>query len=123
VLGTATSSVLLPLLAVVLIELPAGAWIDQWPARPVMIIADLVGTESAMQTVEPGIGGLIAQAIGAALGLVFDAASFVISAICMWRLRIPAEQSAPTPEPTASLFTRIVDGIQYLRADRYLRWL
>jgi MFS family permease len=205
VLGTATSSVLLPLLAVVtfdtgaawmgvltavtwlpwvLIGLPAGAWIDQWPARPVMIIADLLaaaaagsvpvawllgvlslpqllvvalligfatvflrtahttlvvaivparqleeansrlfGTESAMQTVGPGIGGLIAQALGAALGLVLDAASFVISAICLWRIRVPAEQSARAAEPTTSLFARIADGIRYLRDDRYLRWL
>jgi len=203
VLGTATSSVLLPLLAVVtfdagaawmgvltaatwlpwvLIGLPAGAWIDHWPARPVMIIADLAGaaaavsvpvawllgvlslpqllvvalligfatvflrtahtklvvaivparqleeansrlfgTESAMQTVGPGIGGFVAQALGAALGLVIDAASFVISAICLWRIRVPAEHSAP--EPTTSLFARIADGIRYLRDDRYLRWL
>jgi len=69
VLGTATSSVLLPLLAVVtfdagaawmgvltaatwlpwvLIGLPAGAWIDQWPARPVMIFADLVAAVAAI---------------------------------------------------------------------------
>jgi len=192
VLGTATSSVLLPLLAVVtfdagaawmgvltaatwlpwvLIGLPAGAWIDQWPARPVMIIADLLaaaaavsvpvawllgvlslpqllvvalligfatvflrtahtklvvaivparqleeansrlfGTESAMQTVGPGVGGLIAQALGAALGLFIDAASFVISAICLWRIRVPAEQ--PVIEPTTPLSSRIADGIR-----------
>lgn len=63
VLGNATSFVLLPLLAVVafdagpgamgalataawlpwlLIGLPAGAWVDGWPARGVMIASDLV---------------------------------------------------------------------------------
>src|SRR6476620_12530054 len=63
VLGNATTSVLLPLLAVVgfdagagwmgaltaaawvpwlLIGLPAGAWVDRLPARRVMIISDLV---------------------------------------------------------------------------------
>ena len=205
VLGTATGSVLLPLLAVVtfdagaawmgvitaatwlpwvLIGLPAGAWIDQWPARPVMIIADLVaaaaaasvpvawllgvlslpqllvvalligfatvflrtahtklvaaivparqledanarlfGTESAMQTVGPGFGGVVAQSLGAALGLVFDAASFVISAICLGRIRVPAERSAPKLEPATSLSSRIADGIRYVRDDRYLRWV
>ena len=59
--------------------------------------ARLFGTESAMQTVGPGLGGVIAQVLGAALGLVVDAASFVISAICLWRIRVPAEQSAPAP--------------------------
>ena len=63
VLGNATTSVLLPLLAVVgfdagpgwmgaltaaawvpwlLIGLPAGAWVDQLPARRVMVVSDLV---------------------------------------------------------------------------------
>ena len=56
----------------------------------------LFGTESAMQTVGPGLGGLVAQALGATLGLVFDAASFVISAIFS-RASGPGERSAPDP--------------------------
>ena len=40
----------------------------------------LLGTESAMQVAGPGLGGLLAQVVSAAAGLVLDAASFLVSA-------------------------------------------
>ena len=172
-LGTATTSVLLPLLAVVTLDagpgwmgalaaatwlpwlvvgLPAGAWVDRLPAQRVMIGADLAaaaallsvpaafavdrlslpqllvvallvgtatvffraaypvfltvgrsrltssrtptpgcyGTESAMQVVGPGLGGLLAQLVSAAAGLVLDAVSFLVSA------------PLPGPDPTGA---------------------
>jgi len=203
VLGNATTSVLLPLLAVVafgagpgwmgalataawlpwlVIGLPAGAWVDRLPARGVMIAADLVsaaayasvplawlldiltlqhlvvvaftggvatvffrtayavflpqvvppeqledangrmfGTESAMQIAGPGLGGLLAQWFSAAFGLLLDAASFLVSAVCLWRIR--PDRPAPTLSATpARLGARIREGIDFVRHDRYLPW-
>jgi predicted MFS family arabinose efflux permease len=205
VLGTATTSVLLPLLAVVgfdagpgwmgaltaaawapwlLIGLPAGAWVDRLPARRVMIVSDLAaaltlasvplasalgvltlphlavaafcngvctvffraaypglvrqvapreqqesafarlfGTESAMQVAGPGVGGLMAQLASAAGGLLVDALSFLVSAVCLWRLKLPApDPSAADISTVAPLGRRIREGIDYIRHDRFLRF-
>lgn len=205
VLGNATTSVLLPLLAVVgfdagagwmgaltaaawvpwlVIGLPAGAWVDRLPARRVMVVSDLVaaltlasvpvawlldvltlphlavaafcngactvffraaypalvrqvapreqqeqafarlfGTESAMQVAGPGVGGLLAQAISTAGGLLVDALSFVVSAVCLWRLKLPAgEPHLADGAEVASLGQRIREGIEYIRHDRILRF-
>ncbi|MFE6969330.1 MFS transporter [Isoptericola sp. NPDC057653] len=201
VLGNATTSVLLPLVAVLeldagaatvglltaaawlpwlVVGLPAGAWVDRLPARAVMIVADLVaavaigsvpaaaaldaltlphlvgaalaagvstvffrtaytvflpqvvpdeqleaanarlfGTESGMQVAGPGVGGAMAQAFGAAAGLALDAASFVVSALCLWRTR-PVRQ--PERLPSAPLRVRIREGVAFVASDRYLRW-
>ncbi len=204
VLGNATTSVLLPLVAVVefgagpgwmgllaaaawlpwlVIGLPAGAWVDRLPARTVMITADLLsavamgsvpvawflgvltlpqlaiaallggtctvffrtayvvflpqvvpasqlepanarlfGTESAMQIAGPGAGGLIAQGLSAAGGLVLDAVSFVVSALCLWRIR-PAYPATRPDGPRAPLGRRIREGVRFVALDPYLRWL
>lgn len=205
VLGNATTSVLLPLLAVVgfdagpgwmgaltaaawvpwlVIGLPAGAWVDRLPARRVMVTSDLAaaatlasvplawaldaltlphlaaaafcngvctvffraaypglvrqvapreqqesafarlfGTESAMQVAGPGVGGLVAQVASAAGGLLVDALSFVVSAACLWRLRLPAPgPSRPDKSTAAPLGRRIREGIDYLRHDSLLRF-
>lgn len=214
-LGNATSSVLISLLAVIhlragpgwmgaltaaawlpwlVIGLPAGAWVDRWPARKVMITADLVaaaalltvpiawwldvlglgqllvvaflggsctvffrpaymkllplivpagelesanarlfGTESATQIAGPGVAGLLARFGSATVGIVFDAASFLVSACCLWRLRPAvgggsaehggsADSSAGPEFSTASgLAERIRQGARLVRRDPALR--
>ena len=206
VLGNATTSVLLPLLAVVafdagpgwmgaltaaawlpwlVIGLPVGAWVDRLPARRVMVASDVVGavvlasvplagalgaltlthvvlaalgngactvffraaypglvrqvapahhqeqafarlfgTESAMQVAGPGVGGLLAQLGSAALGLVVDAVSFLVSAVCLALLRLtpPPPSSSRTAPSRTSLRTSIREGVDYLRGDRILRF-
>jgi MFS family permease len=49
--------------------------------------ARLVGADSAAKVAGPGVGGLIAQAFGAVTGLLADALSFVVSAVCMLAVR------------------------------------
>jgi MFS family permease len=202
-LGTATTSVLLPLLAVIELQagpvwmgmltaaswlpwlvlgLPAGAWLDRSDPRRVMIIADLVaagtlvsvpvawaldglslvqllgvafvggtctvffrtgyvkllplivpdagletanarvfGTESAMQIAGPGVAGLVAQLASAATGVIGSVVGFVVSALCLERLRVPA-QSRPAA-PVDRLRTRIAEGVQTVLKDQNLRVL
>jgi MFS family permease len=84
--------------------------------------ARLIGTESAMQIAGPGAAGLIAQWFSAAGGLLLDAISFLVSAVCLWRIKpasaTPRDRRRPTP-----LRTRIAEGVRFLAFDRYLRWL
>jgi predicted MFS family arabinose efflux permease len=84
--------------------------------------ARLFGTESAMQVAGPGVGGLLAQLASAAWGLAIDALSFVVSAICLARLRLRPEPVGPETDDVPPLRTRIREGVDYLRRDRILRF-
>jgi predicted MFS family arabinose efflux permease len=90
--------------------------------------ARLFGSESAM-VAGPGLGGLVAQFASAAGGLILDTASFVVSAVCLWRLKLPPQDTSEqdtseqdTSEEAAPLRRRIREGIDYLRHDRLLRF-
>ncbi len=199
-LGSSVTSVALPLVALtvlhsgvlavsllsaaawlpwLLIGLPAGAWVDRMPRRPVMMACDafslalfasvpvaawlgvltmaqllavalltgvakvffstayraylpslidedrlvegnskLLGSESAAQVAGPGVGGLLAQAFGAANGLIADAVSFAVSALCLRGIRA----REPRVERTRrSLRTEIAEGMRFVARDRLLR--
>jgi MFS family permease len=207
-LGNATTSILMPVLAVtqfgagpawmgiltaaawlpwLVIGLPAGAWIDRWPPRAVMLAADLVsagaigsvpivwsfgslrlahllvvtliggiaavffrtayvkllpivvpshqlesanarlfGTESAAQIAGPGLGGLLTQLMSAVLGLAVDALSFVVSAVCLWRIRPRGrspEKASADQLRKPGLLSEIRTGVQLVARDRHLRVL
>jgi hypothetical protein len=163
------------------IGLPAGAWADRLPARPLMIACDavsallyaslpaaawlgvltigqvlvvalLAGTASvffatAYQILLPslvgagdlvegnaklqgsaavaaiggrGAAGVTAEAIGAASALLFNAASFLVSAACLLRIR-----ASTTPHRreagTATIRAQIAAGVRLIAADPYLR--
>ncbi|NNG37167.1 MFS transporter [Nakamurella aerolata] len=204
-LGTSTSSVLLALVAAVefsatpfwmglltaatwlpwlLIGLPAGAWVDGWDPRRVMICCGLVAalatasvpigwqlgvlslaqllvvalltggcnvfftpayqrllprlvrrgalgsansalqvSQSTAQLAGPAAGGLIAHAIGAAVGVWTQAAGFLVSAFCLFRIRPDAAGAdrEATAVPAAPLRQRIADGLRIVGRDRFLR--
>ena len=85
--------------------------------------ARLFGTESAMQLVGPGAGGLLAQWLSAALGLLVDAVTFLVSAVCLWRIKpAHARPSSDTGAASEPLWARIREGVAYVRSDRYLPW-
>lgn len=84
--------------------------------------ARLYGTESAMQVVGPGLGGVMAQVLSAAGGLAVDAISFVVSAVCLIRIR-PSRPEKVEETATEPFVARIRAGIAYVAHDRYLRIL
>jgi predicted MFS family arabinose efflux permease len=90
------------------------------PSRLESANARLFGTESATQIAGPGVAALLARLGSATAGIVFDAASFVLSACCLWRLRVPAGQ--PDEQPAAGrLGERIGQGIRLVARDRAIR--
>jgi MFS family permease len=80
--------------------------------------AKLQGSESAVQVAGPGIAGLLAQAFGAAAGMLLDAASFVVSALCLRSIR--AAEACRRPQ-RRRLRHEIADGMRFVAHDRYLR--
>jgi MFS family permease len=174
------------------IGLPAGAWVDRWPARPLMIACDVISAllyvslpvaawsgvlttgqvvivallagaanvffTTAYQVCLPGLvtpaelvegnarlqggaaaaaiggrglAGLTAQAVGPAAALLVNAASFVVSALCLLRIRppAPAPQNPSTPpnpdqgRRTSSIRAEVGQGICFVARDPYLRAL
>jgi MFS family permease len=202
-LGTAVGSVALALVAVVTLKaspitlgvltaaawvpwlfigLVAGAWVDRWPRRTVMLVCDLAllalfasvpaaawlgvltigqlvtvallagsvkvffstayrsllpslvakpelleanvklgAGESAADIAGPGLAGVVAQTVGAVTGLLGDAVSYLVSALCL--LRIKAPQTPAEAAPRTGLRREIAEGVRFLTGDPLLRTL
>ncbi|KIZ16484.1 MFS transporter [Streptomyces natalensis ATCC 27448] len=82
--------------------------------------AKLQGSEAVTQVAGPGVAGLLAQAFGAVTALVADAVTFMISAVCLKRIRAVEPDHAPDEEH-ASLRRQIIEGLRFVSRDRYLR--
>lgn len=166
-----------------LVGLPAGAWVDRLPRRPVMIACDLVSaalflsvpvaavlgvltigqllavalgaglakvffetadqaylpvvlppeqvpggnarlqaTRTASYLLGPGIAGLAAQAVGAVAALLLDVVSFLLSALCLSRIRVDERRPVRARE-RRSLRREIAEGVRVVVGDPYLRVL
>lgn len=83
--------------------------------------AKIFGSAAAANLVGPGLAGLVARIVGAATALLADAISFVVSMVCLWRIRTP--EPAPTTYVSSTLRREIVDGVRFTATDSYLRTL
>ena len=79
----------------------------------------LQGSASAAQVAGPGLGGLLAAALGAVVALLADSLSFLISAICLLAMHTP-DHVVPSPSGD-KLRTQIGDGVRFLGRDPLLR--
>jgi predicted MFS family arabinose efflux permease len=73
---------------------------------------------SIAQVSGPGLGGWVVQLIGAASALMFNAVSFLVSAICLLRIHSPDREPARSP---AGLRRTIARGMRFVASDQYLR--
>ena len=78
-------------------------------------------SESIAGVVGPGLTGILVQAITAPMAILFDAISFVCSAISVWLIRKPE----PRPEPNAAphIGREIVEGLRASWREPILRTL
>jgi predicted MFS family arabinose efflux permease len=67
-----------------------------------------------------GAAGVAAEAIGAASALLFNAASFLVSAACLARIRTAAATHRPDA-PAATVRAQVSQGVRFIAADPYLR--
>jgi Transmembrane secretion effector len=164
------------------IGLPAGAWVDRLPVRPLMITCDVISAllyaslpaaawagvltmdqvlavallagaasvffATAYQVLLPalvstgelvegnaklqgsaaaaaiggrGAAGLAAEAVGAATALLFNAASFLVSAACLLRIRTGVTPG-PSPGPrVTTVRAEVAQGLRFIAGDPYLR--
>lgn len=79
----------------------------------------LQGSESVMEIAGPGAGGLIAQLVGAVIGMLVNALTFVVSTVCLLMIRTREDRPA-TPERRERLLHEISVGIRFVARDPYL---
>jgi Na+/melibiose symporter-like transporter len=77
----------------------------------------LQASVSVAQVSGPGLSGWVVQTIGAASALMFNAATFLVSAICLLRIRAPDRE--PTQSP-ARMRRNISRGLRFVAHDQYL---
>lgn len=86
--------------------------------------AKIQGSEATAQLVGPSIGGLLAQWFGAVFGLLLDGASFLVSALCLARMR-PTEKPEKTSDRSqrrdSNLTQEVATGLRFLFTNPYLR--
>jgi hypothetical protein len=163
------------------IGLPAGAWVDRLPPRPLMIACDaasaalyasvpvayavgvltigqllavpllagaagvvfgtayqvnlpslvtsgelaegnakLQASSSAAALGGRGLSGVVTQIAGATAALVFNAASFLVSAACLLAIRAPEPRPA-SPRQVSTLRRDVAEGMALVFRDPYLR--
>ena len=82
--------------------------------------AKVQGSAAAAQLGGPGLAGVVAQALGVITALLFNAASFLVSAICLLAIRT----SVPRPSGTGrrqTIRADMAEGVRFVARDRYLR--
>ncbi|MFE5120802.1 MFS transporter [Streptomyces sp. NPDC056669] len=166
------------------IGLPAGAWVDRWRRRPVMLAAaaaslvlfagvpvaawcgllsipllltvalltgtaavffqtaysaylaglldpedqpegnaKLHGSASAAQIAGQGSGGLIAQLAGAVNGMFVNAATFLVSLVCLTGIGFREPRVPRAERPPRALAHEVAEGLRLIARDRWLRTL
>ena len=81
----------------------------------------VLGTESAMQVVGPGVAALVAQLTSAATGIIGSVVGFCVSAGCLAPDRGRSRAETATGRRAEPLRTRIAEGVRLVIGDRYLR--
>lgn len=81
----------------------------------------LQSTESAAQTVGPGLGGVLIQVLGAVNAVLVDAASFLVSAATLNWIRTP-EPPPSRPAHETAFLRELREGLQVLWRHPVLRW-
>jgi MFS family permease len=82
--------------------------------------ARISASESATDVVGKGLAGLISQVFGAVTGLLLDAITFILSALCL--IGIKAKEAKPEPpDHPIPLGRQITEGLHFVFSDRYLR--
>lgn len=84
-------------------------------AREDLVAANAIstGTWSAMLAVGASLGGLVAATLGRDAAFLINAASFVLSALFLWRLRMPARDEGPRASPGLA---GVIEGLTYMRS-------
>jgi MFS family permease len=79
-------------------------------------------TDSLAEIVVPGLTGALVQALSAPLTLLFDAGSYLVSAVSLWLIRAPEPPPVP-PSAAPSLRAELAEGLALVARHPALRAL
>ncbi len=85
----------------------------------VMANAVSTGTWSATLTIGAALGGAAAAFFGRDTAFVINSLSFFVSAICLWRMRVPPRETARA----AAGWHGLLEGLAYMRGHRQVAWI
>lgn len=89
--------------------------------REDLVAANILGsvTWSIMLAVGGALGGLVSGLLGSNTALLFDAATFAVSALLIWSIRLPREVTHPTKGKAHSTsgLRDYIEGLRYARRN------
>ncbi|MFD5428229.1 MFS transporter [Streptomyces sp. NPDC127084] len=77
--------------------------------------------DAAAEIAGPGLAGLLSQAFGAVSGLLADAVTYLVAAVCVGTIRV--EEKPPAVSERRGILREIGEGVRFLVRDPYLRSL
>jgi MFS family permease len=80
--------------------------------------AKLQASQTVAQVSGPAVGGWLTQFFGAANAVLVDSLSYVVSAACLWRIRV--DEPKPERVPGSTLRTDIAEGLRFVFRNRSL---
>ncbi|HWD03895.1 MAG TPA: MFS transporter [Amycolatopsis sp.] len=81
--------------------------------------AKLQGVQSSAQIAGPSAAGVLVQFAGAASTVLVTGAGYLVSALCLWRIRAPEPHPARTGRER--LLPQMAEGLRFVFTDRPLR--
>jgi MFS family permease len=83
--------------------------------------SQLQASSAASSIAGPGLSGLLVQALGAPLVILFDAASFLLSAACTALIRAPEPAPDAEMSPRRGVWAEIGEGLRFVYGHDLLR--
>ena len=96
-------------------ELARSALVPSLVGRPGLVAANsrLQASSAVAQVAGPSLGGILVQALTAPTAMVFDAATFLVSAALLARIR--AHETVRPRDPGRSIWHEISEGARWMR--------
>ena len=96
-------------------ELARAALVPSLVGRPRLVAANsrLQASSAVAQVAGPSLGGILVQALTAPTAMLFDAASFIVSAAFLGRIRV--REAVRPREPGRSIWHEISEGLRWMR--------
>jgi MFS family permease len=82
--------------------------------------AKLEMSRSTAQIAGPGSAGALVQLVGGALAIALDALSYLVSAVCLWRIQT-VEPPPPSRQQDGTVWADLLEGLQPIVGSSVLR--
>lgn len=107
----------------ILSEVALMAYLPALVRREQLVRANsqLQASGAAISVAGPGLAGVLVQALSAPVVVLFDAASFVLSAVCTALIRTPEPAHAEESTSPRGVWAEIGEGLRFVYGHKFLR--